>query len=369
MQLVKPINAFMQLDQPIYVDEAEQDPQLSGTGKMKERIFHRLTLPALLLMLILFWLSGAKNAISAQAEKAPMQAAAAHVPDLEPGFLRRLFDAVAGDRTRWVDAICTTVAGLDVSGYSLFVRLVYEESVETQPARHFMQYTTNENSLRAYECLGQRGDRANADTQLQLYWIIKSSPQHPPADPYKWLEKAVEGRQPMAQYVMSELILAHHKRNGGVSPTRPPQVARYDSVEKYRELLSSAANAGVTQAQFSFALFYLGRFNNVFGDIPVGADAAIKWLREIVKQPQVDALTRNRALAQLGHLYFDGKYVRQDYKEAFRWYKQVDEGAMKPCSEISIVRFNLIQMYREGLGVSRDHDKANELSKIPTYCV
>jgi hypothetical protein len=67
-------------------------------------------------------------------------------------------------------------------------------------------------------------------------------------------------------------------------------------------------------------------------------------------------------------IYYGGIYVPQDYAEAYRWYKRLEVAEADPCSPLSGVRGHLIHMYREGLDVPRDLDKANQLLRFHEGC-
>jgi len=299
----------------------------------------------------------------------------ANVPiALELGLLRRTFDAVERNNDCWVESICTAVSKFNQREYDRFVQLVREESsplndMERQKrprdARHFLQYSAHENRERAFQCLEQKGENSSSDAQFALYLVIQTSPQRPPISPIKWLKKAADGGVPMAQYRVSEQILNYYN-----APDKaPPEFAGELSIQKYREWLSKAAEAGLPEAQYVLGGFYRGAHSN-FGSYSADVASAVEWYKRAAAQ-SMDRRVRNNALAQLGHLYYLGKLMPQDYKEAFRWYSQVDpQEIWQPCANpLVVVRSALRNMYRDGLGVPKDVEKAKELSKVSFACV
>ena len=115
------------------------------------------------------------------------------------------------------------------------------------------------------------------------------------------------------------------------------------NVPDFRETLR-AAKQGDAQAQTNLGLMYAdGR--GVRRD-----DAeAFKWYRQAAAQGNAEAQYN------LGLMYEYGLGVRQDYAEAVKWYRQVAEqqGHAK-------AQYNLGWMYDEGRGVRQDRALAQE---------
>ena len=80
---------------------------------------------------------------------------------------------------------------------------------------------------------------------------------------------------------------------------------------------SLAAERGIATAQCSLGMLLLaGKPSTVIGYAPVSGDPtnAIKWLQRAANQDN------GRAQAELGHCYRDGKVVKRDWAEAYKWY-------------------------------------------------
>ncbi len=283
-------------------------------------------------------------------------------------FLDRLFEAVHQDKDCWVQSICAAVSSLNQTEYEKFVRLVREQSVKVdsagwaQPAlyaKHIHQYTNESN--RALSCIALRAEFSGPDTLLDIYWITRTWPNIHPH--YRWLKKAVEMGSPLAQYRMSVEVLDY----GPNLRQPPPELAQFTNARNYQDLLMKSAAGNVAEAQLQLARFYLGREVGMWGPTKIDAKAAEHWYRKTAAQ-NVDQWSRDRAIAELGHLYFRGINVPQDYAQAFRWYSRLEPAQLAGCGELAIVLINLKQMYREGLGISQDIEKANELEKYPTAC-
>lgn len=58
--------------------------------------------------------------------------------------------------------------------------------------------------------------------------------------------------------------------------------------------------------------------------------------------------------------YFKGDGVKQDYKEAVKWYELAGINPDKEILEWNHAALQLAQCYREGLGVKKDLEKAAE---------
>lgn len=58
--------------------------------------------------------------------------------------------------------------------------------------------------------------------------------------------------------------------------------------------------------------------------------------------------------------YFKGDGVKQDYKEAVKWYELADTNPDKEILGWNHAALQLAQCYREGLGVKKDLEKAAE---------
>ena len=58
--------------------------------------------------------------------------------------------------------------------------------------------------------------------------------------------------------------------------------------------------------------------------------------------------------------YFKGNGVKQDYKEAIKWYELAGTNPDKEILEWNHAALQLAQCYREGLGVKKDMEKAAE---------
>lgn len=104
-----------------------------------------------------------------------------------------------------------------------------------------------------------------------------------------------------------------------------------------------------------------------WGGTKIDAKSAEFWYRKAAEQ-SIDQLSQKRAIAELGHLYFRGTFVPRNFDQAFAWYSKLDLAQLGKCGELIPVLINLKQMYREGLGVSRDIKIAKDLEKYPTAC-
>lgn len=331
--------------------------------------------------LVITLLSGLALAGVASEAKAQTNVATTACPavdvQLASGLMERTFDAVKRNRICWTEAICSAISGFSQREYDQFLSLVREDSRQLsvdeikrlqpkQGRQLYMHYTEQgAGSLKAYQCLEQKGENASPQAQMALYMVIETSPQRSPIRPYKWLKKAAEGGEPTAQYRLANEISNYYNH----PEKAPPDYASELTIEKYREWLTKSAVQGLPQAQYRLALFYKGANTN-FGNYPSDISAAIEWFKRAAAQTE-DRFIRNVAFAGLGHLYFLGKQVPQDYQEAFRWYAQVDaEEIWQRCANpLVIVRSNLLRMYRDGLGVPKDPEKVKVLSKVGFGCV
>ena len=296
---------------------------------------------------------------------------------LELGFLKRLFDEVGGDRTRWVEKFCDLALSLKGEEYARFVRLARLESVpltdeerKTRPegAQHFLGYTRSVDRPRAFQCIENDGENATADVQLDLYWLIARSPQVAPANAYKWLIKSAQRGEPRAQYRLTEELLLSGTLSGKPSQSTAPEVIEERTVERYHYWLKRAAEAGLPVAQYILGRLYAGYSRRREFAQFVNIHEGLKWL-ELAATQSKDDLSRDDAAARLGEIYFTGKKFPQDYKEALRWFSVVDEKRMRTCGPLAWVRSLLIQMYRDGLGVEKDQEKVEYYRSTPTVCV
>jgi len=291
---------------------------------------------------------------------------------VEPGMLERTFLAVGNSHDRWVASFCAAVLPLKGRDYERFVRLVREETVGVERdskgrdlamKESLQRYTNNETRPRAFQCLEHAGQTASPVTQFDLYLIAQSLGQRPPTNPFSWLRKAADGSQPMAQYLMAEGILnqAHNDRLREVIP-----VGEHDRIQLFHSYLRSAARNGVPQAQYLLGTLYLGgtKWGTAFVNVPQG----IELLKRAASQSQ-NPDSRDWAASKLGEAYFSGKLVPQDYREAFRWYSVVPWERTERCTGFGHVRHQLGLMYRDGLGVARDPEKAEQyLRGSPAAC-
>src|SRR5690625_886899 len=62
----------------------------------------------------------------------------------------------------------------------------------------------------------------------------------------------------------------------------------------------------------------------------------------------------------LGSMYFDGRWVEQDYRKAFQWFKKAADQGLASAQNI------LGYMYDNGLGVRQDYIKARQLYEQKT---
>ena len=82
--------------------------------------------------------------------------------------------------------------------------------------------------------------------------------------------------------------------------------------------------------------------------------------KEILKKTELEELTLkadngdSEAQNNLGHIYYNGKGVKQDYVEAFKWYKKSAEQGN------STAQYNLAIMYLKGQGIEKDKEEANK---------
>jgi TPR repeat protein len=89
---------------------------------------------------------------------------------------------------------------------------------------------------------------------------------------------------------------------------------------------------------------------------------------EKVAAQNVDNLSKSRAAADLGELYFEGKLVPADYSLALKWFGAVDESYMEHChSPLSWVRGRLIQIYTEGLGVEKNPERVDYYMRFARF--
>jgi TPR repeat protein len=262
--------------------------------------------------------------------------------------------------------MCSAISAFSQKDYDRFIHLVREESMSSRKGggRHFLLYTNNENRSRAFTCLQAKADGATPEAQMDLYWVLQSAPQRISASPTHWLMKAAQSGLPSAQYRVSEQILLHYGHAGSA----PSELFGELTIERYKEWLSKAAEAGLPEAQFRLGQYYEG-LRSAFGPYAPDANQAIKWYTRAAAQSE-DEWVRDDAHARLGHIYFLGKIVPRNYEEALRWYKQIAlEKTQNPCANRLVnVRFNMMIMYRDGLGVEMDPVKAKELSKVSFGC-
>lgn len=84
-------------------------------------------------------------------------------------------------------------------------------------------------------------------------------------------------------------------------------------------------------------------------------DKAIYWYQRTAEKEDEGEFYKPYALAQLGMLFCEGKYVKQNYAKAKEYLEQgMKEGGSKATCYLSI-------MYRDGLGIEMNKDKAKEL--------
>lgn len=131
---------------------------------------------------------------------------------------------------------------------------------------------------------------------------------------------------------MTKLAFLYQKGRGGTEQDK----------RKAIELYQKAIDHGEALAMVWLAEMY----NEGDGGLPVDHDKALSLLREAerYKQPH--------AYAFLGYMHENGWSMEQDYGAARRLYEQAAE------MDVSFAELRLGILYRDGLGVRRDLDKA-----------
>jgi TPR repeat protein len=103
------------------------------------------------------------------------------------------------------------------------------------------------------------------------------------------------------------------------------------------------ANAGDPEAQFNLAkIYYDGK------DVEQNDKEAVLWYRKAAEQGYADAQ------CNLGYMYINGKGVSQNNKTAMEWF-------LKAAGQNhQLAQHNLGVMYSNGMGVPQDYKKAEE---------
>lgn len=292
---------------------------------------------------------------------------------VEEGMLSKTFASLQWSRQRWAASFCAAVLPLTGLDYARFVRLVREETVTIDTTTRsfarprepsFQSFTDIATRAQVFGCLEQAGKNASADTHFDLYLMGASTFPTPPTNPLKWLRVAADGGQPLAQYLLATRILNYTPNDWAADGVPPPSEEERERL--FFSHLSAAAESGVPLAQYLLGAMAVRGTKWVARhvDVPEG----IAWLQRAASQGQ-DAEAHDGAATLLGYLYFSGKGVSRDYREAYRWYSAVPWERMTGCADGGLVRRQLGMMYRDGLGVEANAAVAEKyLAGNPGVC-
>jgi uncharacterized protein len=105
---------------------------------------------------------------------------------------------------------------------------------------------------------------------------------------------------------------------------------------------TQAAEDGLDLAQYNLGVMYFtGR------GVEQNLKQAFRWTRRAAEQGHL------QAQFNLGTLYYNGQGTRRNRKEAFQWY------SIAAQQDHAQAQYNLAQMYRDGQGTRRDYVKAH----------
>lgn len=196
---------------------------------------------------------------------------------------------------------------------------------------HFKGLTTD--YARAEEWFLKAAEQNAGDAQFRLgnfYNNYKDPRDY--ARGFTWLLKAAEGGHRVAMFDVARALLE------GKGTARNPALAL--------GWMKKAADEDVLQAQMALAEMYAeGK------DVPKDVQAALRWTLKIALKPTASVFYLNRA----GDIFFEGwEGVPKNYPTARKFYERAS------AKGDAHARARLGEMYRDGLGVEKDPEKAKE---------
>lgn len=144
----------------------------------------------------------------------------------------------------------------------------------------------------------------------------------------------------------------YYDQDGGICyKINESETYSYDGfgVSSWEIATLTKAEQGDAGAQYEIGEWY----NNEFNNAKMSEENAAKWYRKAAEQGHL------MAISKLGDCYYYGKGVKQDYKEAIKWYfvaVKKEEVSFEIASRLS-------NCYRLGNGVDKDLVKAEEWKK------
>ena len=115
----------------------------------------------------------------------------------------------------------------------------------------------------------------------------------------------------------------------------------------------SLADRGHRPSQYALALSHLNGYNN----FPEDSDISAKYYALLASSSQIDNFLWNKPRQQvfLGNIYQTGNQIRENEKEAIRWYQKASSRNYAPA------QYHLAQSYEKGRGVEQNYDRAFNL--------
>ena len=302
------------------------------------------------------------NALAQVVDTNNMYASAS--PSVAPGFLKRISDEVGGDSDRWVKRFCEITLSQKGDDYSRLVRVVrrdttrttFEERMQLPPdSWSFLGYLNGRNARVAFECLEHGADGAPADVLYDIYLLHTKAPiNHYNAKPAEWLRKAAYAGSPDGQVDFAREITRYLYYPSTVVPK---EFIGEVTGARYHFWLKSAADGNLPRGMFELARLHTEYFSPKWAESYLDVDFAIQLLKRVAEQDR-DLLYKSLAAGDLGALYFNGKLLPINYREALKWFEAVDERFIHHCrAPLSWVRSRLVGIYDEGLGVERNPAK------------
>jgi len=172
--------------------------------------------------------------------------------------------------------------------------------------------------------MSEKGEAA-AQTELGIRYVLGIGVEANTKEAEKWLLKASEQNNPVAQCNLGFLYFS-------------PSIRDVSAAIKW---LHKSANAGNTEAQsFLGSLYRQGKY------VPINYEHSIKWYLLAAKKG--DASSMNA----IGLLYMEGKGVNQNYVEAATWLEKAAKLGQEAAQR------HLGNLYALGRGVEQSYPKA-----------
>jgi len=282
-----------------------------------------------------------------------------------------------GDQRCLAQAFCSTISRATLPQYEQLIERIRlevaatsteERSRRPEDAFDLTQFKDVEDLHNLMKCLIGRANDAKPSAQFAVYLILSASHRPIPENRHHWLRKAADSGHPLAQYEFAEYIRSNL---GKQAPYRLPIELRGQvSSDRYMDWLERAVAGQVPEAQYMLARICLGLEHQRFRWKRVRTCPVVELLRQAAKTPpNLSFDYRPIASAELGHLYFEGRYVPRDYMQAHYWYSLVPLNECVVFGSSLFTAINrLVRMYEEGLGVGADPWKAGTIQKSIAFC-